>query len=93
MKIEITLRTAESATTYVAEYDDETGLAASDLDKYDALRINKDLIGKAVDDADENDTGVRPIVLTGESGDCTIRLWVQNELNQNGEKSENIKMV
>lgn len=76
MKIEITLHnetTTEDGRTvpagiYSGEYNPASGEVSSaqrardDMDAYDAIRLNQRLIGRAIDDADENDNAVQTVL-------------------------------
>lgn len=88
MKIEITLHqdtTTENgntvpAGTYIAEYNALQmvhGYDSSDMDRYDAIRLNERVIGRAIDDAEENDNGQKILEGTGEfkGKSCSVKLF------------------
>ena len=88
MKIQITLN-QETVTengrivpagTWEAEYNGANGVHgydSSDMDKYDALRLNVGLIDRAISDAEDNDKG--QFILEGfgtrKEKTCSVKLF------------------
>lgn len=87
MRIEITLNqetTTENGRVvpsglYVAEYNAASGVHgydSSDMDKYDALRLNQKLINRAIDNAEDNDSDEGTGNLKEKT--CSVKLFYAN---------------